>query len=159
MSSLTVERLKEVLDYDPSNGDFVSKLPRGNIGVGATLGCENGRGYKRVKIDGRRYMMHNLAWLYMTGGLPKEKIDHKDGDPSNNKWSNLRPATDYQNSCNKGLYKNNLLGIKGITKTRAGTYMVRVDHKSYGCFKDLELAELVVQEVRDKLHGEFARHG
>lgn len=159
MSSLTRERLKYLIEYSPTEGTFTSRVSRGNIGVGAPLGWENGKGYKRLKIDGKRYMAHNLAWLYMTGEMPINKIDHKNGVTSDNRWCNLRQATDLENTRNKGLYKNNLLKVKGVSKTKAGTFMVRVDHKSYGCYKDLELAEFIAMEVRDKLHGEFARHG
>ena len=158
MSCLTVERLKELLEYDPATGLFTNRVPRGNLTVDTPIGWENGKGYKRLKIDGGRYMAHLVAWLYMTGEMPKSKIDHKNGVTSDNRWDNLREATDLQNTYNKGLYKNNRLGIKGVTQTSSGSYMVRVNHKSYGCYKDLELAEFVAQEVREGLHGEFARH-
>lgn len=45
-----------------------------------------------IRMSGRRYRASHLAWLYMTGRWPVELIDHKDGDPTNNRWSNLRQA-------------------------------------------------------------------
>ena len=41
-------------------------------------------------------------------------------------------------------------------------YQVRVNtgesYKSFGCYEDLELAELIANEAREKYHGKFARH-
>lgn len=158
MSCLTKERLKKLLEYDPQTGKFISRTPRGNIGVGVELGWENGRGYQRVSIDGKRYMLHKLAWLYMTGDLPELDVDHKDLDSSNNSWDNLRLCTNKQNSYNRGVRKDNNTGVKGVSKTTNNSFMVRVGQKSFGCYPDLELAELVAMEARDSMHGEFARH-
>jgi hypothetical protein len=36
---------------------------------------------------------------------------------------------------------------------------VNKNTKSLGTFKDLELAELVAMEARNKYHGNFANHG
>ena len=44
-----------------------------------------------------------------------------------------------------------------------GTWRVRLQinkkPKIFGNFKDLEFAELVAMESRDKYHGKFANHG
>lgn len=159
MSCLTRERLLELIDYNPITGVFTTRVPRGNLTVGDTIGWDSGKGYQRVLIDGERYMLHNLAFLYMTGQHPEELIDHKDMDTSNNRWANLRESSHSQNAMNKPLRSDNTTGSKGVSLTRSGSFMVRVGKKSYGCFKNLEEASLVAVEVRSRLHGEFANHG
>lgn len=47
----------------------------------------------RLTIDGKSYLAHRLAWLYMTGKHPQWELDHIDRNGRNNAWSNLRLAT------------------------------------------------------------------
>lgn len=44
---------------------------------------------------------HRLAWYLCYGELPKNFIDHIDGDRANNKISNLRDVTHQQNQWNQ----------------------------------------------------------
>lgn len=90
-NSLTAERLRELLRYDPETGLFTRLAAHTTKRLGRVVkGGDNGDGYGRVTLDGSRYYLHRLAWLYMTGAWPTQEIDHCDGDKSNNRWSNLR---------------------------------------------------------------------
>lgn len=86
---LTAERLRELLHYDPLTGVFSRN--------GKRVGSNRGHRYVRVYVDGRMYFAHRLAWLYMNGFWPSHGVDHEDGDGFNNRWKNLRPATQAQN--------------------------------------------------------------
>ena len=44
----------------------------------------------KVSIDNRRHLLHRLAWLWMTGALPRWNVEHINGDRSDNRWANLR---------------------------------------------------------------------
>ena len=98
---LAAERLRELLDYDPTAGTFTWRQRRGGK---ATNGIEAGgrhRGnYRRIKVDGHRYLAHRLAWFYVHGVWPSVGIDHFDTDPSNNRFANLREATMSENRQN-----------------------------------------------------------
>lgn len=63
---MRVERLKELVVYNPETGHMRSKVSRGNIRIGRLIGSVE-QGYLRARIDGKRYFIHRLAWLYMSG--------------------------------------------------------------------------------------------
>ena len=160
---LSQDRLKELLEYDANTGDFVwLKITSRRVKVGDKACKSSNRGYFYISIDKKRYGAHRLAWFYEYGSFPKHNIDHIDGNPSNNKISNLREANQSQNGMNKKLHKNKNSGIKGVgwhkasKKWRARITINRIQH-NLGLFDDKELAELVVMEARFIYHGEFAR--
>src|SRR5262245_33505102 len=113
-SALTAERLREVLDYDPSTGVFKSNGGRCGSRVGATLvGTVRPDGYREIRIDWQRYLAHRLAWLHVHGSWPAGDIDHVNGNPSDNRIVNLRLATRTQNNANSRR-RPNTSGFKGV---------------------------------------------
>lgn len=55
-----------------------------------------------ITFNDRAYAIrgHRLAWFLYYGCLPKNQIDHIDGNRLNNKIDNLRDVTNQQNSWN-----------------------------------------------------------
>ncbi len=88
---ISVERLRELLDYDPETGVFTwrGKTNR-RIRVGAIAGNVNSRGYISIGVDDRNYTAHRLAWLWMYGEWPKNEIDHVNGIRTDNRLNNIR---------------------------------------------------------------------
>lgn len=120
------------------------------------------RGYLTVRFEKRSYMGHRLMWFMKTEQWPEYDIDHKDGDPSNNRWSNLRKATRTQNSHNSRLRSNNTSGFKGVfwhreCKGWASTIMVKRKRKWLGAHKTPYLAHLAYRKAARKYFGEYAR--
>jgi len=112
----TVERVHELLTYNPETGVFVWKARTSNrIHVGDRAGRDNRNGYRRINIDGSGYYEHRIAWLYVYGKWPKYEIDHKDGVGFNNQIANLREATHIQNSQNMPLSEANTSGMRGVS--------------------------------------------
>lgn len=111
--AVTAGRLRELLHYDPETGGFTRRVGGRGLRRGAAAGSVMADGYLSVRIDGRRYQAHRLAWLYMTGELPAAQIDHRDGDRANNKIANLREATAAENNQNCGRTKRNTSGFVG----------------------------------------------
>lgn len=115
IKSLTQERLKELLDYDPATGAFVwKKQVRNNVKQNSIAGNITEMKYIRIKIDGRLYYAQRLAWLYVHGEWPPQKIDHINRNPTDNRLVNLRAVSQAVNCQNKSVAKNNSSGKSGV---------------------------------------------
>lgn len=160
---LTLQALRDLLHYDPETGAF-TWLVRVNsrVPAGARAGKIDPHGYVRIGIGGRHYLAHRLAWLYVTGEWPPAEIDHRDRDPGNNRWANLRDATHAQNQRNTAAQCNNTSGFKGVTwhkGRRKWMAFITVDgkHRNLGRFDTAEAAHAAYVLAATEHHGEFAR--
>jgi len=63
----------------------------------------------------RRFLVHRLMGIVFLNMEASQQIDHKDGDPSNNRLDNLRVCTSAQNQFNRNITKSNTSGFKGVT--------------------------------------------
>jgi hypothetical protein len=161
--TITQDKVKELFEY--RDGALFWRVSTTNsIKVGQKAGTAvNDAGYEMLGIGGKIYRTHRIIFMYHYGYFPN-KIDHIDGNRANNKIENLRPATNAENSRNTKISKRNKSGIKGVCwANHVNKWMVQVRHgsskKYFGLYDDLELAELVAIEARDKFHKEYANHG
>lgn len=155
---LTVDHLRELLSYDPETGVFRWLVSRGRVRAGNAAGCLNMKSRHVIKIDGKMYGAGRLAWLYMTGEWPPVKIDHRDRDPSNTVWTNLRPATTSQNSAN--MLRKNKSGFKGVARAgKRWSAKIVVNGKAFhlGTFDTAPEAHAAYKAAAEKHFGEFAR--
>jgi hypothetical protein len=159
---LTQEYLKEILEYNPETGVWIWLISSGCKKRDQQAGNINQKGYRRIYINGRFYMAHQLAWFYMIGKWPKEELDHKNNTPDDNRWNNLREATNHQNKYNRKNNVNNTSGIKGVHwhknilmwNARIGVNGKKI-HLGYFTIK--EDAARAYNEAAIKYYGEFAR--
>lgn len=159
---LNHERVLKLFNYNPNTGEITRRVSRGPKKAGSIVGYKRNDGYIAVEINSCAYLIHRLIWFMITQQWPS-LIDHVDGDPTNNKWDNLRLCNSQENSFNRGMFNTNTSGVKGVHwHKQAGKWQVglRLDgrYKSLGLYKDLELAELAIREAREKYHKEFLRH-
>lgn len=114
-AEIDCETLRQIVDYDDDARGLVWRKTWGKRVRGEKIGTPTSRkGYLAVAFSGRRYSVHRLVWLYVYGYLPNGFIDHIDGDPSNNRVSNLREVSQCQNLANSGLNSRNTSGHKGV---------------------------------------------
>ena len=123
----------------------------------------SGRGYLQTSLYKKSVFVHRLIFIYVYGYSPIS-VDHINGNKLDNRSENLREASVTENNRNVGLRKDNSSGVKGVywkTANKKWRAQIRIDgkRKHLGYFDDLELAELVAIEARNKYHGEFANHG
>ena len=91
--------LKRVFLYDPETGEFRWKTDQPPRGKAGQFAGHMTHGYVKISYQGKRYYAHRLAFLYMTGDIPKE-IDHINQCQSDNRWENLRASNRRQNLAN-----------------------------------------------------------
>jgi len=163
MKMLTVERLQELLHYDPATGVFTrSEAALKRYRTKRPLGTIDDKGYLRIKIDGRSYRAQRLAWLWMTGAWPVADIDHRDLNRANNCWENLREATDSQNKANMRARSDNKSGFKGVSWDKAKQkWIAQIEHYGKGIklgrFDCRAAAHFAYIIAADKYFGEFSR--
>jgi len=159
---LTQEELKETLDYDPESGIFRWKVAKGlRVKVGDIAGTLHPNGYRYIKINGKRYLEHRLAWLYVHGEWPEDMIDHINGIKDDNRIENLRESTRSENGMNRSKQINNTSGYKGVTWNKAAQkwhtqIMINNKQKYLGYFDSPEEAYAAYCKAAEELHGEFA---
>ncbi len=161
---LTIERAREVLAYDPETGVLtwkVSLAPRGPVGAVAGYSDPRHRGRIHLRVDGKLYLAHRIIWLLVYGQWPVVVLDHIDGDPSNNRLSNIRAATAQQNSFNQRKTRGTSR-CKGVSWDRdRGLWFSKISRggKQYplGRFQSEEEAHAAYCEAAKRLFGEFAR--
>lgn len=107
---LTLERLHEVLHYEPDKpSPWTWKVRKGRAKAGCEGGAVKKDGYRTIQVDGEKYVSSRLAWFYITGEWPEVFIDHENRIRSDDRFTNLRPSTNAQNMQNrdfKGYYKH-----------------------------------------------------
>jgi hypothetical protein len=157
MNELTQQYLSEILDYNPVTGVFTWKVSRGSNKAGNRAGSSHSRGYRVIRINGKNYKEHRLAWLYYYGYMPTKQLDHRSGVKDDNRIDNLREASNAENQQNLGKNINNTSGFTGVTyDKRSGKWMARIkkDGKRIflGSFNTPELAYAAYLKAKSELH-------
>ena len=167
--------LRELLHYDVATGQFIWRSrPREMFRneqnfrlwntryAGKIAGGRRGKApYWYVAVHHIQYFAHRLVWLYIHGDPVPDCIDHIDGNPLNNRFSNLRASTKAQNCANQRLRDSNTTGVKGVIMIKGrfrAQIMVNFKMHSLGTFATLEEAAKARYDGAVRLHGAFAKH-
>lgn len=115
-------------------------------------------GYGQMNTSGRLIRAHRWAWEQANGPIPDGAIiDHACWNRACVEAQHLRIASKSQNAANvPGPAQNNTTGVRGVTLTRTGRYVVQVGSRRYGTYLDKGEAAAVVAEKRAEIYGEYA---
>lgn len=87
---MKIERLKELLHYNPITGAFTWNKPnkKSNKVQGEAAGGISSTGYYSITLDDRHYQGAKLAYMYMTGIMPKTVLTIN-RNKSDLRWDNI----------------------------------------------------------------------
>lgn len=146
-----------MIEYNPDTGLFRHVAPCAhNARKGWHAGSDEHDRSLSVWFQGRNMRAHRVAWFLHYGRWPKHTIDHVNGDPRDNRITNLRDVPQLDN--NRNLTKarsHNDVAVLGVTKFR-NKYRARitVDGKSIhlGLFSTIEEASAAYANAKLKFH-------
>lgn len=150
--------LWELFEYKPLTGELLwKKHLSSRAKQGSVAGCFTGRGAREVSINNTKYLAHRLIWAWVTGVDPTTAIlDHKNRNPKDNRFWNLRLATQSQNMSN--VAHVNPTGYKGVQHIRT-RYVARLRIKGkvtyLGSFNTAAEAGAAYARAARRVHGDF----
>jgi hypothetical protein len=127
MANLTAARARDALHYDPETGKWTWLIRSGGKStVGSPAGSLDPSGYWKISLDGKRYWLHRLAFLWMTGEWPRDQVDHINRQRADTRWANLREADRKLNMWNTRPRRRNRLGVKGVSQIPCGHFVANI---------------------------------
>ena len=150
---MTGKLARELFFYNNETGEFLYRVKRNNMAAGMRVGYIS-KGYWMCRVKNKMFLVHRLIWLYVTGQWPNGFIDHINGNPSDNRWTNLRVVTNQINQQNqRKARKDSTTGLLGVTKIKKRfVARIRYDGKkkhlgSFDTAMDAHLAYLKAKRV------------
>lgn len=181
--NIPAQFLMECFTYSPETGElFWKHRPRSHFATnkgwhyfdvtfaGRRAGAQHSRNGRPIEVSiqlhysGKQVSLraHNVIYAVMGIHIPDDlEVDHRDGDPFNNRWSNLRLSTPAQNGANRRKNVNKKSGLpKGVSKCgKRFRAAIRSNGKyiHIGRYTTPEAAHAAYCSKALELFGEFAR--
>lgn len=148
--------VRHLLHYDPLTGvwSWMNPLPRSKMKRGDVAGRIMSNGRRQIRVAGCFFYSSRLAWLYMTGKWPEDQIDHKNRIKDDDRWENLREASQSQNSFNRDWCEASG-DMRGIL-THGNKFRVDIGGNYLGLYNNLEAAKKVRDQALNDMAGPFA---
>lgn len=172
----TQEELRQLFNYDQLTGEmtwgFVPYYIR-RVKVGDQFGCPARRhldglpSHFIASLNGHHKPLTHFIWCYVYGLYPTntQVIDHIDRNPFNNSLSNLRLASQQENTANQGdkVFKaKERQRLRGVERLKTGKYISKCMCKGIryqGEIRDTqEEAHQDYVELHKKLHGQYSNY-
>lgn len=148
LALVNASQLHELLDYDQSSGALTWRK-RDICWFKSRRDCEawNTRyagkpanhlhkfGYVVIRLFGRPYKGHRIAYAMYHGRWPALQIDHINGDKADNRIANLREVDNRTNAMNTKTHRHNTSGVSGVHwSTRDKKWIARIGTTKAGSF-------------------------
>ena len=148
--TLTQAELKRLLNYDPDTGQLtwkprplemfshcknpVQQCNAWNVrhAEKPAFTSDDGDGYLLGTIHGKSYKAHRVIVCLMSGKWPPNEVDHINGIRDDNRWENINPATQSENSRNTKMRIDNTSGITGVCWHKASKNYIAQIHSNVG---------------------------
>lgn len=157
-SPSTLKEIRDRLRY--ADGKlFWTKPTSRRVRIGDEAGADEVNGYRRFRLNGKRFLEHRVIWYLVYGEWPLTEIDHRDRNRSNNLISNLRLATINENRRNNShpVGASGHRGVKVYPNGRCAAYVtLNGRDKHLGCFPTLAAAISARRDAELKYYGEFS---
>lgn len=178
-SHIPIHILRELIELDLETGNMLWRARRPDHFVGSDLRsaehiCNNwngrnantpalasvdGSGHLTGRIFGKLVYAHRVVFAMKTGHWPVHSIDHINGDPSDNRWENLRDVPHIENLRNQVTRKNNTTGVNGVSfNKRLGKWMAHICVKGKYTHLGFFLAKEAAVSARQLANIEFGFH-
>jgi hypothetical protein len=172
---MPVELVRELFSYKKSTGELIWRVaPSWGVKIGDRAGTvhtdETGYVSRQVGYKRRIYVASHLIWAWMTGEWPKRSIDHKNNDALDDRWENLREATQTEQMRNTRRFRTNTTGYKGVYRQEGRKHRDGKDYRWQIMVNGKKIYSpvrfMTAKEAYDaycaalpRFHGEFANEG
>jgi len=164
---ITQSYLQKIISYNPETGIFTwlqltgKAKPGREAGYLVSMSSRKESKYRVIGIDGKNFLAHRLAFLYMTGSFPENVVDHINHDASDNRWINLRAVSRTDNNRNAHRHYDNKSGVCGVWLDKK-IWVAKIGIKSkqvcLGRFNNLFDA-VCARKNAEVVHGYHKNHG
>lgn len=132
---IDIDLARREISYCPETG-ALTWLPRGvssfdgRLAGKPALSCKNTKGYGHGSYRGIECSAHVIAWMLHYGSPPTGPIDHINGDPADNRISNLRCVTPAINARNRKATRAKGSVVPGIKRSK-GFWSAHIGRRGY----------------------------
>lgn len=141
--------------YSDQDGTLRYKVSLQKCEKDAVAGVKDQRGYLRVSVLNKKFLVHRVIFFLCHGYWPKE-VDHKDQNKENNRVENLRPCNRSQNKFNTSFNKTK--GVRWYDRTQKWSAQIvfQGKQKHLGYFANKSDAILAYNKAAKEFAGDFA---